>query len=185
MTDPQKQTPAPELMVSQWLNTASSITLKNLRGKVIAIEAFQMLCPGCVSHGLPQAMRIQQTFDANLVAVLGLHTVFEHHDAMSPVSLEAFVHEYRLAFPIGIDMPGQDGMPLTMRAYGMQGTPSLIIIDQAGGLRHHYFGQISDLQVGADIATLLADGKQIDNKPNPEPRDKAEEYNDMGCIVVD
>ena len=36
------------------------------------IEAFQMLCPGCVSHGLPQAQRIQHAF-GDAVAVLGLH----------------------------------------------------------------------------------------------------------------
>lgn len=185
MTDTKNHKPAPELSVSQWLNVASSITLKSLGGKVVVIEAFQMLCPGCVSHGLPQAMRIQQTFDANQVAVLGLHTVFEHHDAMTPVSLEAFVHEYRLAFPIGIDTPGQDGMPLTMRAYGMQGTPSLVIIDQAGYLRHHYFGQVSDLQVGADIATLLADSTRIDDKTNKAPTDEADGSDDMGCVVAD
>ncbi len=54
------------------------------------MEAFQMLCPGWVSHGLPQAKRIQQAFGDD-VAVLDLHTVFEHHEAMTPVSLEAFL----------------------------------------------------------------------------------------------
>ena len=47
------------------------------------MEAFQMLCPGCVSHGLPQAKRIQHTF-GDAVTVLGLHCVFEHHAAMTP-----------------------------------------------------------------------------------------------------
>gem|GEM_PF-3133559 len=41
---------APELVVSEWLNTDSAPTLANLRGNVVLIEAFQMLCPGCVSH---------------------------------------------------------------------------------------------------------------------------------------
>lgn len=147
---------APELEVAEWLNTPDPITLANQRGKIVVIEAFQMLCPGCVSHGLPQAKRIYETFDPDDISVLGLHTVFEHHDAMTPVSLKAFIHEYRLLFPVGVDAPGPGGMPLTMRSYGMQGTPSLIIIDQSGYLRHHYFGQVSDMQVGSDIATLIA-----------------------------
>lgn len=150
---------APELEVAEWLNTDEPISLETETGKVVVIEAFQMLCPGCVSHGLPQAKRIHETFDRDHVSVLGLHTVFEHHDAMTPLSLKAFIHEYRLPFPVGVDTPGPDGMPLTMRTYAMQGTPSLIIIDQAGHLRHHYFGLVSDLQVGADIATLLTEGK--------------------------
>ena len=80
---------APELAVSRWFNTTASPTLADLAGEVVVMEAFQMLCPGCVSHGLPQAMRIQQVF-GDALTVLGLHCVFEHHEAMTPVSLEAF-----------------------------------------------------------------------------------------------
>ena len=48
---------APELQTTDWLNTDNPITLEALRGKIVLIEAFQMLCPGCVSRALPQAMR--------------------------------------------------------------------------------------------------------------------------------
>ena len=86
----QSRYPAvPELAVTRWFNTANSPTLAGLGGEVVVIEAFQMLCPGCVSHGLPQAKRIQQAFGDDVI-VLGLHCVFEHHEAMNPVSLEAF-----------------------------------------------------------------------------------------------
>ena len=98
---------APELAIARWFNTANNPTLSDLRGEVVVIEAFQMLCPGCVSHGLPQAKRIQQAFHDD-VTLLGLHCVFEHHEAMTPVSLEAFLHEYRITFPVGVDahVPG-------------------------------------------------------------------------------
>ena len=42
---------APELAITRWFNTADTPTLADLRGEVVVIEAFQMLCPGCVSHG--------------------------------------------------------------------------------------------------------------------------------------
>ena len=151
---------APDLMVSQWFNTEGPVSLNGLRGKVVVIEAFQMLCPGCVSHGLPQALNIDALFPSDKVTVLGLHTVFEHHAAMTPVSLEAFIHEYRLTFPIGVDEAGPGGMPKTMAAYGLRGTPSLVIIDQNGFLRANHFGQVHDLQAGAEIATLLSQGAQ-------------------------
>ena len=83
----------PELNVSQWFNTPEAITLTSLKGKVIVLEAFQMLCPGCVAHGIPLAQRVAAAFPKDQVAVLGLHTVFEHHDAMTPVSLQAFLLE--------------------------------------------------------------------------------------------
>ena len=148
---------APPLRVTKWFNTERPITLDSLRGRVVALHAFQMLCPGCVSHGLPQAQRIRDTFAASDVSVIGLHTVFEHHAAMTPVSLAAFIHEYRVRFPVGVDEASADGgTPRTMDAYKMRGTPSLVLIGRAGAIEHHFFGQASDLLVGAAIAGLIA-----------------------------
>src|SRR5690606_29893966 len=119
-----------------WFNTDHPLTLDGLLGRVVVIEAFQMLCPGCVSHGLPQAGRVHETFSRQEVVVLGLHCVFEHHDAQTPVSLEAFLHEYRIAFPVGVDAPAATGaLPRTMASYDMQGTPTLILIDRKGQRR--------------------------------------------------
>jgi len=78
---------------------------------------------------------------------------------MSPVSLRAFIHEYRIAFPVGVDATGAEGpVPQTMQAYGLRGTPSLLLIDRQGRLRRHSFGAEEDMAVGAAIATLLAEG---------------------------
>lgn len=157
---------APELVVSEWLNTDAPLTLAGLRGEVVVIEAFQMLCPGCVVHGLPQAQRVQTVFGRDLV-VLGLHTVFEHHAAMTPVSLAAFLHEYRITFPVAIDapIPGDD-MPTTMRSYCLRGTPSLLVIDRAGRLCANAFGQVDDLALGATLARLI-DEPAPTSKENP------------------
>ncbi len=149
---------APPWQVEQWFNTDEPISLASLHGKVIMLEAFQMLCPGCVLHGLPQATRVRQTFPASKVAVIGLHTVFEHHEAMTPVSLRAFLHEYRIPFPVGVDKAGMhNGLPQTMQAYHMQGTPTIVLIDADGSERSHHFGQVGDLQLGAEIAQLVSE----------------------------
>lgn len=118
-----------------------------------------MLCPGCVSHALPQAARVRAAFREEDLAVIGLHTVFEHHEAQgSKEALAAFLHEYRIKFPVGIDAPSADGgIPQTMRAYNMQGTPTMILVDRAGRLRLQRFGHVDDLLLGAAIATLIGD----------------------------
>lgn len=153
-------THAPELDVVQWFNTAEPPTLAGLRGKVVVLHAFQMLCPGCVAHGLPQAQRIAAIFPQSEVAVIGIHTVFEHHEVMTPAALAVFIHEYRLKFPIAVDRPGDDGpIPRTMAAYGMRGTPSLILIDRAGLIRQHIFGAADDMKAGAEIALMMAEGR--------------------------
>lgn len=158
MADTCGTAPAPDWRVSRWFNTSGALALADLRGKVVVLHAFQMLCPGCVLHGLPQAQRAQEIFKNHDVAIVGLHTVFEHHDAMTPVVLEAFLHEYRVTFAVGVDEAG-DGTPLpkTMAAYGMRGTPTLVLIDRRGRLRAHHFGQTDDLRLGAEIASLLAE----------------------------
>lgn len=149
---------APEWTVETWLNHSSELSLAQLRGRVVVMHAFQMLCPGCVVHGIPQAQRIRATFSPEDVAVIGLHSVFEHHEAMRPVSLRAFLHEYRVDFPVAVDAPGTNTpMPRTMEAYQMRGTPTLILIDHQGRLRLHAFGRPEDLSVGAAIAMLLSE----------------------------
>jgi len=147
---------APPLQVDEWLNTPEPIELAGLRGKVVLLYAFQMLCPGCLSHGLPQAQRVHRMFRDDDVAVIGLHTVFEHHEVMGPAALRIFTQEYRWSFPIGIDRPSAEGgMPTTMREYAFGGTPSQVLLDRRGHIRLHHLGSIDDLALGAAIGRLL------------------------------
>ena len=143
--------PAPEWSVSRWFNAGTSKseapTLASLRGRPVFLHAFQMLCPGCVQHAVPQSL-----------TVIGLHTVFEHHHAMGPEALAVYLHENRIRYPVGVDMH-EDGhaIPITMRDYGMQGTPTLVLIDRRGLVRRQHFGLVDDLRLGAELATLLAE----------------------------
>lgn len=158
-----KHRAAPELVTGQWLNSEAPVTLAGLRGRVVVMLAFQMLCPGCVASALPQAQRVHDSFPPADVAVIGLHTVFEHHDANSPAALRAFLSEYRLRFPVGIDAAGVGGpIPQTMTAYRMQGTPTLILIDRLGRLRKQTFGHESDLKLGAEIMALVQERPDAD-----------------------
>jgi hypothetical protein len=150
---------APELDIARWFNSAP-LSLAGLRGRVVVIGAFQMLCPGCVAESLPQLRRIHDICPGDAVTVIGLHSVFEHHAAMTPVSLEPFLHEYRIAWPVAVDRHDDPaGVPVTMARYGLRGTPSLLLIDRQGRLRLHRFGHVPDLAVGAAIQQLLDEGE--------------------------
>jgi peroxiredoxin len=166
---------APELAVSRWFNAKEPLSLSGLRGRVVLLHAFQMLCPGCVAHGTPKAERAHRMFHNAEFSVIGLHTVFEHHAAMTPVSLEAFIHEYRLTFPIGVDQPGATTpIPVTMERYRMQGTPTSILIGRDGRIRHQGFGQEEDMALGMIIGSLLAETAFA--SPNNTKRDNS------GCV---
>ena len=147
---------APPLEAVRWFNTKAPITLDALEGRVVVIEAFQMLCPGCVRHGLPQARRVADTFAPADVAVIGLHSVFEHHAAQGPEALEPFLRAQRIGFPVAVDRPGENGgLPVTMAAYGLQGTPTLILLGRQGLRRAQHLGAVPDLLLGAQIQALI------------------------------
>ena len=170
---------APEMTTGRWFNTLVPLTLAELRGKVVVLHAFQMLCPGCVAHGTPQAEKLHRMFaKSEEVVVIGLHTVFEHHAAMTEVALEAFIHEYRLTLPIAADRPGRDGpIPLTMEQYGMRGTPTTIVIDRDGMIREHAFGQVDDLALGVLIGSVLA----APANKSTEWKEATNGCDDIGC----
>ncbi len=144
--------------VRRWLNAPEEgYAISDFRGRVLVVHTFQMLCPGCVLRSLPQAKRVRATFSEADVAVVGLHTVFEHHDAMRDVSLEAFLHEFAITFPVGVDAHVEGhAVPRTMAEWGLRGTPSTVIFDAEGRLAHRSFGTEEDLVVGARIATLAS-----------------------------
>ncbi len=156
-----RPTLAPSWRTTEWLNTPEPLNLEGLRGRVVLLHAFQMLCPGCVARGIPQAQRVAELFAGAPLVVVGLHTVFEHHEAMKVESLRAFLHEYRVRFPVGVDAPEPGGasIPQTMQAYHMRGTPTTILIDARGRLRRQVFGAHDDLALGAELQTLLLEAE--------------------------
>ena len=177
-------TTPPELKTTHWFNTSDALTLKSMHGRVVMIEAFQMLCPGCVSRGLPQAQRVAAAFKPEDVTVIGLHTVFEHHEAQgSKEALAAFLHEYRITFPVAIDAPSEAGrLPQTMAAYGMQGTPTLLLFDREGALRVHKFGVEEDLQLGAQIMSLVLE-RADDSMGQAKTGSVEEGCDETGCRI--
>ncbi len=148
---------APDWSISRWFNS-EPLELAALRGRPVFLHTFQMLCPGCVQHAVPQSLKVAEAFADTDLAVIGLHTVFEHHHAMGPEALAVYLHENRIRYPVGVDAH-VDGNPIprTMRTYALQGTPSLILIDRAGRLRLKHFGVVDDLRLGARIGGLLAE----------------------------
>jgi peroxiredoxin len=176
---------APALDTVAWINTLEPLILSELKGKVVVIHAFQMLCPGCVAHGIPQATTIHHLYAKEAVQVIGLHTVFEHHDVMTIDALKVFVEEYRITFPIAIDTPSDSGfIPKTMASYQMKGTPTLIVLDKSSRVRLNHFGRISDMQVGSLIGSLLAETSELslpDEKNDSSDDDSIKKCGDDGC----
>ena len=182
MTSSAYHPAAPPLQVAQWFNTREPLSLESLRGRVVLLHAFQMLCPGCVEQGIPQARRVHEAFSQDQLVVIGLHSVFEHHAVQgTPAALQAFIHEYRLRFPIALDQPhATRPIPLTMQELMLQGTPSLVVLDKEGRVRLHHFGHLDDLRLGALLGQLLAEPALPATTAQP-----AAGCDDNGCLRPD
>lgn len=189
----QTQSLIADLEVSQWINTPTPLHLHDLRGRVVVIHAFQMLCRGCVVHGIPQAERVRKVFSEQDVVVLGLHTVFEHHAVMHADALRVFAHEYGLTMPIGIDRPTPGHpVPQTMQALQLRGTPSLILIDKGGAVRFKHFGQVDDLTISAQIGKLICEDQAAKTLPplagdaegGPSPTSTPGQCHSSACVLA-
>ncbi|AJE32663.1 hypothetical protein B842_04050 [Corynebacterium humireducens NBRC 106098 = DSM 45392] len=146
-----------EFDVTQWFNS-EPLSPEDLRGRVVLIEFFQMLCPGCVNHSLPQAKRVHRLVKGDQVVVLGIHSVFEHHAVTGPDALEVFLHEFGITFPVAVDRPDETGvLPVTMKRWQLEGTPTTMLVDRQGRVRQKWLGQIDDLVLGVWLGTLLAE----------------------------
>lgn len=150
---------APELAISEWFNTKTGITLAELRGRPVYLHTFQLLCPGCLANALPQVQRIERIFSRTDLQIIGVHTVFELHDQMTPQILKGFLEDKQIHYPVGVDLAdGRSDIPVTMQRYALPGTPSSVLIGRDGAIDHQVFGVEEDLIVGARIGLAVASG---------------------------
>ncbi len=73
---PQVNSPALDLDVEEWLGGPSSNISSEL-GKPILIKVFQVNCPGCFTHGMPEVLKVRAKFRNSTLLTWGLATAFE------------------------------------------------------------------------------------------------------------
>ena len=180
---------------------------------IVLLEVFQVNCPGCFMHAIPEAIQIYQKYSSDGVRVIGLATAFEDFDLNTTENLrmlaetgevvgetkkmlaaygqlgEGSTYAHKIPFPLAMDnltrMEGEAGhdqiMQLirpqipdfesqppeyqrqitqrvrdylstkeysaeTFEKFGLRGTPSTILVDRKGMLRHVSFGQSGHLE---------------------------------------
>lgn len=73
---PQVNSPAIDLEVDQWLGGPQT-NISNELGRPILIKVFQVNCPGCFTHGIPEVLDVREKFIDTPLVVWGLATAFE------------------------------------------------------------------------------------------------------------
>ena len=117
---------APNFGVSEWVQGAPT-NFDEEKDHIVILEVFQVNCPGCFMHALPEAINIYNKFKDDGVRVLGLATAFEDFDKNTLENLKMLVEtgevvgetknalsmygqlkdgkilNYKIPFPLGMD----------------------------------------------------------------------------------
>ena len=116
---------APNLKVSEWIQGLET-NFDQEKDHVVLVEVFQVNCPGCFLHGIPEAINIYNKFKDNGVRVLGVATAFEDFDKNTLDNLKLLLQtgevigdtkqaliqygklddsklQYKIPFPVGVD----------------------------------------------------------------------------------
>ena len=150
---------APQWDILEWINGDGG-NIDTLRGKVIAIDFFQLWCPGCNKFSGPLMNLWQDKYAAHVRAgrlvLVKIHTVFEGHNYQTVNRLKDYVKEKGITIPVGVDRHiGQSRIPETMRRYNTRGTPEMAIIDKDGIIRFQQFGYFDPATVEPMLDQLL------------------------------
>jgi hypothetical protein len=73
---PQVDSPAIDLDIEEWIN-GEPTNISNEFGKPILIKVFQVNCPGCFTHGIPEVLEIKKKYLDSPLLIWGLATAFE------------------------------------------------------------------------------------------------------------
>ena len=117
---------APNFGVSEWIQGAPT-NFDQEKDHVVLVEVFQVNCPGCFMHAIPEAIKIYNKYKDDGVRVLGLATAFEDFDKNTLENLKMLAEtgevigetkgalsmngqlqdgnklSYKIPFPLGMD----------------------------------------------------------------------------------
>src|SRR5262249_35881235 len=116
---------------------------KELRGKVVVMDFWYRGCGWCM-YAMPQVRQLSEDYRDKPVVFLGMNTDREQADA------EFVIKEFDLKYPT----LKATGIP---EKFGVQGFPTMIIIDPQGVVRGYHVGYSPDLRktVAKKIEGLL------------------------------
>ncbi|PBO85140.1 MAG: thiol-disulfide isomerase [Thaumarchaeota archaeon] len=117
---------APNFGVSEWIQGAPT-NFDQEKDHVVLVEVFQVNCPGCFMHAIPEAIEIYNKYKEDGVRVLGIATAFEDFDKNTLENLKMLAEtgevigetkgalsmngklqdgnklSYKIPFPLGMD----------------------------------------------------------------------------------
>ena len=149
---------APELSGGHgWLNVSRPLTLKELRGKVVALDFWTFCCINCM-HGIPTLRRLERKYPEELV-VIGVHSAKFTNEQVTENIREAAL-SYDVEHPVV-----NDSDFAIWNAYGVNAWPTIVVIDPDGKIVFKQSGEPDFALLDATVSGLI---KKFDGKISKE-----------------
>jgi len=152
---------APELTGGvAWLNTASPVKLRDLRGKFVILDFWTLCCINCI-HTLPELAKLEHKY-AEEVVVIGVHSP-KFDNEKETESIRKAILRYQITHPVV-----NDANQIIWRRYGARSWPTLVLIDPEGQVVWGDSGEGICDDLDKQIAKLIAihkEKKTLNEKP--------------------
>jgi thiol-disulfide isomerase/thioredoxin len=152
---------APELQGGvNWLNTASPLHLRDLRGKIVILDFWTFCCINCI-HTLPDLAKLEKKY-ANQLVVVGVHSAKFDNEKDSE-NIRKAILRYEISHPVV-----NDANMSIWNAYRVMSWPTLFLIDPEGYLHKWGSGEGLYDALDRDIAKLIQvsrEKKTLNEKP--------------------
>jgi thiol-disulfide isomerase/thioredoxin len=156
---------APELQrIQDWINS-DSLTMEQLKGKVVLIDFWTYSCINCI-RTQPYLNAWHDKYKDKGLVILGLHAPEFAFERVAK-NVERAVVEAKIKYAVGLDNDFA-----TWNAYGNRYWPAKYLIDKNGLVRYTHFGEGEYEKTEAIIQELLKEsGVNINEKITAENRE--------------
>ena len=109
-----------------WLNTASPIRIKDLKGKIVLLDFWTFCCINCI-HTLPDLKKLEKKYTNQLV-VVGVHSA-KFDNEKDTEAIRKAVLRYEIEHPVVNDPEMR-----IWKSYRASAWPTIVLIDPEGNL---------------------------------------------------
>jgi cytochrome c biogenesis protein CcmG/thiol:disulfide interchange protein DsbE len=134
---PQRGELAPDFTLA--LLDGSQVTLSDLRGQVVVLNFWASWCSPCRREA-PALQSVWETYHNQGVAFVGV----TYRDAKE--ASRAFVEEYGLTYPNGLDEMGR-----VSSVYGVTAVPETYVIDRTGRIAWFQIGEVQAAELARQV----------------------------------